>query len=158
MPDKFKTVRIKGSNGTEVNLTVEGLNADLRKAQYWLDNQVMTDMIPYMPMDTGTLIQNTVSRSRALAGSGLVCAAAPPYGRYLYEGKVMVDSETGKGARRIVLATGEVIYRHRKGARLVPTGRDLTFQRPGAEAHWFEAARRDHFDEWVEGVRKILGG
>lgn len=158
MPDKFKTVRIKGQNGTEVNLTVEGLNADLRKAQYWLDNQVMTDMIPYMPMDTGTLIQNTVSRSRALAGSGLVCAAAPPYGRYLYEGKVMVDSETGKGARRIVLATGEVIYRHRKGARLVPTGRDLTFQRPGAEAHWFEAARRDHFDEWVEGVRKILGG
>lgn len=158
MPDKFKTVRIKGQNGTEVNLTVEGLNADLRKAQYWLDNQVMTDMIPYMPMDTGTLIQNTVSRSRALAGSGLVCAAAPPYGRYLYEGKVMVDSETGKGARRIMLSTGEIIYRHRKGARLVATNRDLKFQRPGAEAHWFEAARRDHFDEWVEGVRKILGG
>ena len=75
---ELKPIRMTGPNGTEVRLTVSALNADLKKAQYWLDNQVMTDMIPYMPMDTGTLIQNTVSRSRALAGSGLVCAAAPP--------------------------------------------------------------------------------
>ena len=155
---ELKPIRMTGPNGTEIRITVSGLNADLKKAQYWLDNQIMTDMIPYMPMDTGTLIQNTVSRSRALAGSGLVCAAAQPYGRYLYEGKVMVDSETGKGARRIMLPTGEIIYRHRRGARLVATDRDLKFQRPGAEAHWFEAARRDHFEQWVEGVQKILGG
>lgn len=158
MAKKIRTVKLTGPHGAEVNLTFDGFNADLQRAQLWLDSQIMTDMLPYMPMDTGALIENTVIRSRSLAGTGVVCAAAPPYGRYLYEGKAMVDSQTGKGPRRIVLPAGEVIYRFRKGATLTPTDRDLTFQRPGAEAHWFEAAKRDHFDEWVAGVRKILGG
>lgn len=158
MAKKIKSVKLTGPHGAEINLTFDGFNADLQRAQLWLDQQIMTDMLPYMPMDQGALIEQTTIRSQALAGTGVVCAASPPYGRYLYYGKAMVDSQTGKGPRRIILPTGEVIYRFRKGATLTPTDRDLTFQRPGAEAHWFEAAKRDHFDQWVEGVRRILGG
>lgn len=151
-------VFMRAPNGAIVNLHFDGLNSKLKLAQYWLDSQIMTDMISLMPMDTGTFIHNTVSRSQSLAGTGLVCAGAPPMGRYLYEGKVMVDSETGKGARRMVLKTGEVIYRHRKEATLVPTDRPLTYSRAGVVPHWYEEAKRQHFDEWVEGVQKILGG
>ena len=156
--NKFNGVYMTSPTGVVINLPFDGLNAKLKEAQYWLDSQIMTDMIPLMPMDTGVFIHNTVSRSQALAGTGIVCAGAPPMGRYLYEGKVMVDSETGKGARRMVLKTGEVIYRHRKGSTLVPTDRPLTYSRAGVVPHWFEEARRRHFNDWVAGVQKILGG
>lgn len=156
--NRINGVFMTSPSGLVIRLTFDGVNEKLKKAQYWLDSQVMTDMLPFMPMDTGIFIHNTVSRSSALAGTGLVCAGAPPYGRYLYEGKVMVDSATGKGARRIVLKTGEVIYRHRKGATLVPTERPLTYSRGTAVPHWFEEAKRQHFDDWVAGVQKILGG
>ncbi len=156
--NKINGVFMRAPNGTVIDIPFDGLNAKLKQAQYWLDTQVMTDMLPLMPMDTGVFIHNTVSRSQALAGTGMVCAGAPPMGRYLYEGRVMVDSATGKGARRMVLKTGEVIYRHRKGAHLVPTDRPLTYQRASAVPHWFEEAKKRHFDDWVAGVRKILGG
>lgn len=154
--NQFNGIYMRSPNGTKVELHMKGSNKKLRQAQYWLDTQIMTDMIPLMPMDTGMFIQNTVSRSQALAGTGVVCAGAPPYGRYLYYGKVMVDSQTGKGARRIVLESGEVIYRHRRGATLVPTDRPLHYRRASAVPEWFEVAKEQHFDQWVEGVKRIL--
>lgn len=156
--NQLKSVYMRGPMGTVVRLTFYGTNKKLKEAQYWLDTQVMTDMLPLIPMDTGVFIHNIQSRSQALAGTGWVCAYVPPMGRYLYEGKVMVDSETGKGARRMVLKTGEVIYRHRKGATLMPTDRPLSYSRYGAVPHWYEEARKQHFNQWVDGVRKILKG
>lgn len=155
---KVNGISFRTPSGIRFNFKPDKLNANLQKAQFWLDTQIMTDMKPYMPMDKGIFIANTVSKSAALAGSGLVCAAAPPYGRYLYYGKVMVDSETGKGARPIRLKTGKLIFRHRKGATLVPTGRSLTYQNPYARPEWFEVAKAEHEQDWVNGVAKILGG
>lgn len=151
-------VHFKSPSGVRVDIDMTQFNQNLKLAQYWLDSQVMSDMIPLMPMDTGTFIHNTVSRSQSLAGTGVVCAAAPPYGRYLYYGKVMVDSETGKGARPITLKTGEVIFRHRRGATLTPTSRPLTYQNPDAVPEWFEVAKEQHYRDWCDGVAKILGG
>ena len=82
------------------NCTIE-LDVDLSRfekqygeAQWLLDNMVMTSMQPYMPMRTGTFINVTKAMSSAIAGSGTVIAAAPPFGRFLYEGKVMVGEES----------------------------------------------------------------
>lgn len=130
-----------------------------KKAQYLLDSQVMNDMIPYMPMVSGVFIQNTRTRSAALAGSGVVCAAAPPYGRFLYFGRKMKDSQTGKGPRRMVMPDGEVIYRWRKGATLTATNQPLRYSRASAKAQWFKEAKKRHFNEWV-GIAKetIING
>ncbi len=87
----------------------------------------------------------------------MVCAAAPPMGRYLYYGKVMVDSQTGRGAIPIE-RNGELIFRFRRGATLVPTGRNLTYSYPSAQPMWFEAAQKAHEQQWIDGVQKILGG
>ena len=86
------------------------------KAQFGLDSMVMTDMVPYMPMQSGTFINVTKAMSAALAGSGKVVAAAPPMGRFLYEGKVMVDPETNSPWAR-------------KGAKKVVTDRDLQYNK-----------------------------
>lgn len=150
-----------GTLSIDANIDLGRIERNIEKAQYFLDSQVMTDMVPYMPMQTGNFIQRTMAMSAAIAGSGKVVAAAPPMGRYLYMGKVMVDSETGKGPMRIEVSPGEYIFRFRKGAKLVATDRDLKFSKaanPKAQKQWFDAAKRDHGKEWVAQVKKIAGG
>ena len=115
------------------------------KAQYALDSMIMTSMQPYMPHRTGTFINVTKAMSAAIAGSGNVIAAAPPFGRFLYEGKVMVDTKTGSPWAR-------------PGAKKVVTDRDLKYSNPKATPHWFDTAKENHGDSWVRAVKKIAGG
>lgn len=139
----------KGPN-YEVNMHIDlaRFEKQFTRAQYLLDSQIMTDMVPYMPMQTGTFINVTRAMSAAIAGSGKVVAAAPPMGRFLYEGKVMVDEVTGSPWAR-------------KGAKKKLTDRDIVFStaaNPKAQKHWFEAAKRDHGKEWVRQAKKTAGG
>ena len=134
---------VQGDIKVKVNLS--RFERQYRDAQFFLDSQVMTDMVPYMPHDTGTFINLTRAQSAALAGTGTVIAAAPPMGRFLYEGKVMVDPETGSPFAR-------------KGAKKVETERPLTYSNPKATPHWFDAAKKKHGKSWVKGVKRRAGG
>lgn len=150
--EHFKSFSIV-SDGMSIKLDMSRINGNLDKAQFWLDNQVMTDMLPYMPLDTGTLRNTTQMKSRALAGTGTVIAATAPYGRYQYMGKVMVDSVTGKGPRKIATGPGGYVLRFNKGAKLVATDRPLTYSNPEAAPMWFERAKQSHLNSWVDGTR-----
>ena len=121
------------------------LKGNEAKAQYWLDSQIMADMIPLMPMDTGTFINATIAQSQSMAGSGMVIAGIGPMGRFLYGGLVMVDPETGSPYAR-------------PGAKKVLTDRPLTYQRASAVSHWFDEAKSVHLADWVRGVAKFYGG
>ena len=101
---KLGNVNVNTQN-MRANISLARFDEQIQSAQYWLDSQVMTDMVPYMPHETGTFINTTRARSASLAGTGLVCAGAGPMGRFLYMGKGMVDELTGspwarKGARK----------------------------------------------------------
>lgn len=118
------------------------------RAQYELDSMIMMDMIPYMPKQTGTFINVTQGMSQAIAGSGKVVAAAPPMGRFLYEGKLMVGERTKS-------AWAE------KGERKVVVNQNLDFSKhanPKVQSHWFEAAKNDHGKIWIAKVKRIAGG
>lgn len=131
------------------------------RAQYELDSMIMASMVPYMPKDTGTFINMTMGMSAALAGTGIVVAAAPPMGRYLYEGVKMVDSVTEKGPMMIPISASLSVPRFRKGAKRKATTEPLNYSRhrnPDVTAHWFDAAKRDHGDAWVKKAKKIAGG
>lgn len=143
---------------TDLINNLKDMLGNVPKAQYWLDGQVMNDCVPLMPMVTGAFIAQTRQVSASLQGTGKVCVAAGVQGRYLYEGKVMVDAQTGKGAAPITTSTGELIFRHRLGAKLMPTSRPLTYTNPNAVPHWFDEAKKDHFDEWKEGTLNIIRG
>lgn len=123
------------------------------RAQYWLDNQMLTDMIPHMPFLTGTFISRTRAESAALAGSGLVVAGVGPMGQYLHEGKVMVNAATGKGPANIP----GVGPRFRKGAKLMPTSRNLKYSN-GRGPQWVPVTVNAHKKEWVKEVKHIAGG
>ena len=127
----------------EVNLS--RYEKQYEKAQFALDSMVMTSMEPYMPMNTGMFRNVTKAMSASLAGSGKVVAAAPPMGRFLYEGKVMVDEQTGSPWAR-------------PGAKKIVTDRDLTYSNPRATPHWFDTAKEKHGKSWVKAVKNIAGG
>ena len=138
----------------KININMNRFGEQFNRAQFWLDSQVMTDMVPLMPHVTGTFINQTRQRSAAMAGTGRVCAAAPPHGRYLYMGKVMVDRKTGKGPRNIP----GIGPRFMKGAILKATDRNLTYSNPRTVPKWFDEAKRIHGQQWVKGVKDIAGG
>jgi hypothetical protein len=86
--------------------------------------------------------------SAAIAGSGTVIAAAPPMGRFLYEGKVMVDPETNSPWAR-------------PGAKKILTDKNLNYDtshNPNVTDHWFDIAKKNHGISWVKAVKNIAGG
>lgn len=147
MISKIRYNYSKHGKGSDVELEVDlsRFEKQYQKAQYALDSMVMTSMVPYMPHQTGTFINVTKAQSAALAGSGLVVAAAPPMGRFLYEGKVMVDPVTNSPWAR-------------PGAKKVVTDKDLKYSNPKATPHWFDTAKEKHGESWVRAVKKIAGG
>lgn len=144
-----RTFRFPGfsivSGDIKADVSLNRFEKQFQKAQFWLDGQVMNDMVPYMPHRDGIFVNLTRMRSAALQGTGKVVAGAPPQGRFLYEGKVMVDPVTGSPWAR-------------KGAKKVVTERPLTYSNPKATPHWFDTAKDAHGKSWVKGVKRIAGG
>lgn len=133
------------SGDIKADVSLNRFEKQFQEAQFWLDGQVMNDMVPYMPHRDGTLVNLTRMQSAALQGTGKVVAGAPPQGRFLYEGKVMIDPVTGSPWAR-------------KGAKKVVTERPLTYSNPKATPHWFDTAKDAHGKSWVKGVKRIAGG
>lgn len=132
----------------ELDVDLSRFEKQYGKAQYVLDNAVMTSMEPYMPKRTGVFVNVTKAMSAAIAGSGTVIAAAPPFGRFLYEGKVMVDPVTNSPWAR-------------PGAKKIVTDKDLEYDKskhPKATDHWFDTAKSNHGESWVRAVKKEAGG
>lgn len=129
----------------ELDVDLSRFEKQYEKAQYMLDTMVMTSMLPYMPNNTNVFRNVTQAMSAAIAGSGSVYAAAPPFGRFLYEGKVMVDEQTGSPWAR-------------KGAKKIATDRDLTYSNPKAVPHWFDTAKEKHGKSFIKAVKKKAGG
>lgn len=117
-------------------------------AELIIATQVMKDTEKYVPALTGSLSART-----HLEGSQIVYPG--PYARYLYYGKRMVDSETGRGPFYIQ----GVGYRFRRGATLVPTNTDLHFNtsmHPLATSHWFEVSKGNNLEKWIRVAGRAL--
>ena len=158
IPNTHVHYSVKYPNMTaELDLELERFDWQYTRAQTLLDEMVLRDMEPYMPKETGTFINVTQAMSRAIAGSGKVIAAAPPYGRFLYEGKTMVDELTGstyarKGAKKVLVSQ----FSGKTNAK-----ENLDFSKSkntAATAKWFETAKQNHGDMWINKIKKMAGG
>jgi len=132
-------------NGVEITLNLDRFNKQFQDAQTELDEAVWTSMKPLLPLNTGLLIQRTQAINDSLAGTGKVCAAAGPYGRFQYMGKVMVDPVTNSPWAR-------------PGAKKIVTGRSLTYSNPKTTPEWFDEAKRRDGKQWIEKVKETAGG
>ena len=124
----------------------EGLDALREKvtraaqaAEVTLATQVAKDTSPYVPALTGSLDQRT-----RVVGNQVVYPG--PYARFLYNGKLMVDPNTGSS------------YAPKGGTKVV-TDRNLVFSKamhPQAQAHWFEASKAQNQDKWLRVAEKAV--
>ena len=110
--------------------------------------QVMKDTRPFVPALEGNL-NNTTHIEH---GNQIVYP--PPYARYLYYGKVMVE-ENGQHAFYVP----NVGWRHHVGSHLHAIDKDLVFStemHPKALAHWFEASKALNLDKWKKVLAKAV--
>lgn len=106
-----------------------GIDKDGRAQRFHTSN-VLRRMQKYMPMQTGMF----ASKQTVVSSSTTITTTAPQ-AYYLYYGKRMVDSKTGKGPRKIP----HIGYRWNKGATLVPTSQPLNYTKtfnPLAGPYW----------------------
>ena len=154
--EHFANYSIQRAN-VKVTLDMDRFNDQFSDAQYALDSMIMTSMEPYMPMQSGDLIKRTKMASASMAGTGTVCAAAAPSGRFLYEGKTMVDVKTGSPwARRFAKKVLVSKYGGKTNAKV-----DLSYSKgvhPRARARWFDAAKKKDEKNWVRVVKDTAGG
>ena len=156
-----KTTPFKGfsiiAGDLKVKLSLSRFDEQYKKAQYQLDGDVMNSMVPFMPMISGSFINTTRAASTAVQGSGQVYAAYGPQGRYLYEGKVMVDEVTGSPfARR---GAKKVLVSQYTGKTAAKENIEYTHQaHPKAQDHWFDAAKAADGKKWVRRVKATAGG
>lgn len=148
----------KGPNYTiDMHIDLGRLDGNLERAQDELDSAVMAHMVPYMPMITQAFINQTRAMSAAIAGTGKVYAAAPPYGRFLYMGKTMVGAESGSprakfGEKKVLVSQ----YGGKTNAK-----ENLTYTttfHPDVQAEWFKAAKKAHGKNWVALAKRTAGG
>lgn len=141
------------SGGVHVTLDLKVLEQRRTAAQQWLGDRVLEDSRSCMPILTGSLQQRSHTED-----NGKKVIFPGPYAGVMYRGKVMVDAMTGKGPRKIPTGPGEYVLRFRKGAKLRPTDRPLTYSDPNAVPEWFEYAKNQYKDAWIKGVSEKMGG
>lgn len=115
-------------------------------------NIIAKDTEPFVPALTKSLANRTQVVENQIIYPG-------PYARYLYEGKVMVDSTTGKGPMKIVGKDGSEVIRFRKGANLRPTTRPLDIKtdvHKDATDHWLEASKIKNLDKWTRAAGRLV--
>lgn len=120
-------------------------------AEHLLAVEIQKDTEPFVPALTKSLVNRTQVKGDMIVYPG-------PYARYLYYGKVMVDSATGKGPMRIVGDDGSEVIRFRKGATLTPTDRPLNIRQdvhPQAQSHWLEGSKAQNLSKWLRIAKEL---
>lgn len=143
----FKDFSVEKMN-VKIKLDMSGLDEAIQRAQYALDGAIMHSMIPFMPKVNENFIERTVAKSASVQGTGIVYAGVGPEGRFLYEGKVMVDPVTGSTYAR-------------PGAKKIVTERELNYNKlanPDVQKEWFLAAKRKDMKEWEDAMNRAIKG
>lgn len=141
----FKDFSVEKMN-VKIKLDMSGLDEAIQRAQYALDGAIMHSMIPFMPKVSGNFIERTVAKSASVQGTGIVYAGVGPEGRFLYEGKVMVDPVTGSTCAR-------------PGAKKIVTERELNYNKlanPDVQKEWFIPAKKKDLKSWIAQAQNAI--
>lgn len=133
-----------------------GLN-EQGKVQMFIDDFVLYHSQPYIPA-------KHIHESGVIAtklGSGQIIWDSPD-AQYHYEGKLMVDPITLKGAFYNPNAKdGELAFWSRPNTEKImdPQNRDLVYRGDGLMgSKWFDRMIEREYDDLLKGVNNIIGG
>lgn len=120
-----------------IHLDTNRIDRNLKRAQDVLDQQILGDMLEYMPFQQGALRGAT-----QIIEPGLI-QTNTPYAHYQYTGELYL-TEDGRSFAN-------------KGEQKYPTGMPLNYHAPGTSDHWFERAKETHGKQWIDLVKREVG-
>lgn len=101
--------------------------------------QIESDTEPFVP----ALTKSLVDRAQVVDGTVIYPG---PYARFLYNGKLMIDPDTGSAWAP-------------KGATKVVTEKDLDIKKDvhsQAQSEWFEASKAQNMEKWVRVAGRAI--
>lgn len=122
----------------KVEINDAKLKARVDRANEILANEAMKDTDKFVPKLTGTL------SGGARVSDGQIVYPGP-YARYLYHGKLMVDSKTGSSYAR-------------KGSTKTLTGKSINVAKsnPMAQPEWFKVSKGLNLEKWKRVFAKAV--
>ena len=138
-------MKIKTTNGNvSIEIDTSRFDSQFNKAQIRLNTLVVADCTPYIPFSQGQL-RSQVDFPHGISGDEVRWYA--PYAHYQYMGEVYGPNIPRKDAEGNIIGWFSPPQKY-------PTGRDLQYHTPGTGAFWFEEAKEQHCQQWVDVVRR----
>lgn len=132
-----------------IKFDTKRIDGNVKKAQIKLNNQIVKDSEPYVPFRQGEL-RGSVKYPQGIDGGEIQYDT--DYAHYLYMGEVYGPNIPIKDAQGNI--TG---WYSKKDFAKTPTGRRLQYHTPGTSDHWFEKAKSEHLNDWVDLVKRTVG-
>ncbi len=143
-------VKVDVSGITNVLEQVENITQN-GEAMQFLTNEILRLADDYTPMDSGVL-KNTAF----VSGMGNEITYPTPYANYLYQGYLMVDPITGKGA---FYDPKTNTYWSRPNTQKVVTSTPLHFKgEPQRGAKWIQRVIDDYSEELSNALNQYVKG
>ena len=142
----------------EIKLDLSSVKDELEKLDFlarnkvlkFAANEIMRLSDDYVPFDSGTL-----KNSAYVTELGDEIVYPSPYAQYMYQGKLMVDPITKKGAFYDPITNR---YWSRPGVKKELTDTPLNYAgAPKRGAHWVEKAWGEHKEDVIESIEKYIG-
>lgn len=133
----------------DIKIDTSRIDKNIKEAQKLLNMQIVADCDPLIPFQQGAL-RNSVNYPEGIYGG--VIEYNTPYAHYQYEGEVY-------GPNVPIYDTQGNITGYWSPPNKKPTGKKLQYHPEGTERgdHWFEKAKAQHKDDWVDLVKKTVG-
>ena len=131
----------------DIKIDTSRIEGNIKEAQKLLNMQIVADCEPLIPFQQGGL-RNSVNYPHGIYGGEI--GWNTPYAHYQYIGEVY----------------GPNIPMYDRGGNLTgffsppkknPTGRKIEYHTDGTGDHWFDKAKEQHKDEWVDLVKRTVG-
>lgn len=146
-------IKINTANAT-VNINVTRFGKKLDNAQDAMKEQLVQDMLLYVPTGENRALYNDIKSFNENNGErDVVYAYNPngvPYGHYQHEGIIYVDPITEKGA----FYSSEYGFWSRPDTKKIPTTRLLHYSNPQARRDWLRYAAEHHREDVVQAAKK----
>lgn len=129
-----------------IYINTDKFHANVREAQKRLNMQVVADCEPLVPFRQGAL-RGSVRYPDSIYGGAIEYNT--PYARYQYYGTVYKPNIPIKDdAGNIV---GWFSPPHK-----TPSSQRIVYHTPGTTDHWFETAKEQHLQDWINLVKQTL--
>lgn len=114
-----------------------------------LNEKIIQDCTPYVPMENGGLRKNVHTE-----GEDYIVWNSP-YAHYQYYGRVYspnipIYEKDENGNKTVIIG-----WFSPPGKKKIPTDRYMGYKTAGTTNEWFNAAKRDHGQEWIEYAKSL---